>query len=68
MNSDGTFSMIAICEHCGGMHGGQCPRVKSIEYHESGAVKRVEYHPTYASQPQPPLVPLLKVTCETPAA
>lgn len=25
-------------------HSGGCPRVKAIEYHPSGAVKRVEFH------------------------
>lgn len=25
-------------------HGGHCPKVKSIEYHPKGSVKRVEFH------------------------
>jgi hypothetical protein len=35
------------CGHCGQHHvtGGMCPRIKAIEYHENGMVKRVEYHP-----------------------
>lgn len=37
------------CGYCGSYHDGTCPRVKSIEYHPSGAVKRVEFHP-----PTPP--------------
>lgn len=38
------------CPYCSSafravMHGGPCPRVKAIEYHPNGAVKRVELHP-----------------------
>ena len=38
------------CPYCSGggtavYHlGGHCPRVKSIEYHKDGTVKRVEFH------------------------
>jgi hypothetical protein len=32
------------CPHCGGWHTGMCPRLKAIEYHPDGTVKRVEYH------------------------
>lgn len=37
---------VAECGHCGQWHvvGGICPRVKAIDYHPDGAVKRVEYH------------------------
>jgi hypothetical protein len=31
------------CQWCGLMHGVKCPVVKAIEYHENGAVKRVEF-------------------------
>jgi hypothetical protein len=32
------------CRWCGNLHGGAyCPKVRAIEYHESGAVKRVEF-------------------------
>lgn len=31
------------CDHCGQWHQGQCPRIKAIEYHENGRIKRVEY-------------------------
>ena len=34
------------CSHCGSMHAGQCPKVKAVEYHLDGTVKRVEYHET----------------------
>lgn len=32
------------CPYCGNMHtdGAMCPRVKAIEYHPDGTVKRVE--------------------------
>lgn len=34
----------AMCPHCGFGHTGSCPRIKAIEYHQNGTVKRVEYH------------------------
>jgi hypothetical protein len=46
-----------FCGHCGfyAYHYGVCPRIKAIEYHPDGNVKRVEYHeprpmsPTFAT-------------------
>lgn len=40
-----TASAVPTCAHCGSPspHQGQCPRIKAIEYHENGTVKRVEY-------------------------
>lgn len=33
------------CIHCGaGSHDGQCPKIKSVEYHPDGSIKKVEYH------------------------
>lgn len=34
------------CGYCGNhiQHIGVCPRVKAIEYHPNGSVKRVEFH------------------------
>ncbi len=39
------------CGHCSQpalgsyvFHGGHCPKVKAIEYHPNGTVKRVEFH------------------------
>lgn len=39
------------CPHCSQpslrqytFHGGHCPRVKAIEYHPNGGVKRIEFH------------------------
>lgn len=39
--SDATPGM---CPHCGYGHTGTCPRIKAVEYHQDGTVKRVEYH------------------------
>lgn len=42
--SDTTSAIDTKCLWCGGeQHAGICPTVKSIEYHENGAVKRVEF-------------------------
>lgn len=38
------------CQHCGMTHYQTCPRIKAIEYHDNGTVKRVEFH-----EPQPVL-------------
>lgn len=32
------------CQWCGLMHGATCPRVKALEYHDNGLLKRVEFH------------------------
>lgn len=34
------------CQWCGVLHyhQGICPRVKAIEYHGNGSIKRVEFH------------------------
>lgn len=43
-------------------HQGTCQRIKSIEYHENGIVRRVEYH-----DPQPEPMPPIQapaVDCE----
>ena len=32
------------CPHCGKWHtGGTCPKIRAIEYYESGQIKRIEY-------------------------
>ena len=31
------------CAHCGGLHAIHCPRVKSMEFDGSGALRRVEF-------------------------
>jgi hypothetical protein len=38
------FDTQIKCHHCGMWHGGQCPRVKRIEYYSDGTTKSVEYH------------------------
>lgn len=42
--SIGSGQYIVCCRHCGGSHEGECHRVKAIEYHDNGQIKRVEYH------------------------
>jgi hypothetical protein len=32
------------CGWCGNYHLGFCPRIKTIEYHENGLTKRIEFH------------------------
>lgn len=55
--------------HCGNIHTGQCPRVKAIEYHKNGRVKRVEYFDMQPAvgvpfvQTDPILNPPYKITC-----
>lgn len=39
------FEKDEVCQHCKGVHTRACPRVKSVEYHEGGALKQVEYWP-----------------------
>ena len=36
------------CPHCGAIHETTCPRIKAIEYHANGQIKRVEF-----IEPQP---------------
>lgn len=31
------------CRYCGYSHDGVCPRVREIEYHQNGTVKRVSF-------------------------
>ena len=44
METTTTYSVV-ICPHCGSNHNtnAQCPKIKAIEYHENGTIKRVEY-------------------------
>jgi len=32
-----------MCDWCGGVHVGSCPRVAMIEYHDNGRVKQVTF-------------------------
>lgn len=41
------------CVHCGYIHDGVCPRIKSIEYYENGMTKKIEYHGPNEPQQMP---------------
>ena len=48
------YYWMILCQYCGASHHPEaCPRVKSIEYHDNGTVKKVELHPPPAPEPQP---------------
>lgn len=49
------LSIPGACPYCSSpwsaqIHGGACPRIKAIEYHPNGTVKRVELHPSAGPQ------------------
>jgi len=31
------------CQYCGMTHKGTCPRIRAIEYHDNGTIKRIEF-------------------------
>ena len=35
---------VVPCQYCGKYHPGICPRIKSVEYHDNGTVRRVEFY------------------------
>lgn len=39
-----TASPVRNCPHCGIYHQTTCPRIRAIEYHQDGTIKRVEFH------------------------
>lgn len=39
-----TTTGTPTCSYCGLLHTGTCPRVKAIEYHDNGLIKRIEFH------------------------
>ena len=39
-----TGGYAVTCPHCGGTHKETCHRIRAIEYHENGTIKRVEFH------------------------
>lgn len=41
------------CQYCGNIHGGMCPRIKTIEYYANGQVKRIEFR-----DQDPPAAPM----------
>lgn len=56
-----TTNYSSMCQHCGTGHTGPCMRIKAIEYHPDGTVKRIEYHaPQPVLMPMPPRVELPK--------
>lgn len=44
MSAGNVVTLPAACPHCGMYHQATCPRVKAIEYHNDGTVKRIEFH------------------------
>lgn len=36
--------MTNTCPHCGLIHQTTCQRIKAMEYHSDGSVKRIEFH------------------------
>ena len=46
LEPDGTLTQMSPCGYCGQWHDNVCPRVKAMEYHPDGTIKRVEFHPT----------------------
>jgi len=54
VTGSGTATDLKMCQHCGLLpHIGLCPKIKAIEYHQNGTIKRVEYH----GPEQPAFVP-----------
>ena len=43
MNIGSSSSSSPKCLHCGLIHETTCPKIKAIEYHENGIIKRVEF-------------------------
>ena len=42
-DSTSALAVDGTCKWCGETHRGTCPRVRTIEYYETGTVKRVEF-------------------------
>ena len=43
-----------ICQHCEGNHFSErCPYIKSIEYDDTGRVRRIEFYPRPVKLPPP---------------
>lgn len=59
MANEGTNNTPFLrCSHCGLLHLTTCPRIRSIEYHPDGTVKRIEFHePRFASVSPTPAPP-----------
>ena len=44
---------VLQCPHCMGVHAEACPRVKSREHYENGALKRIDYFAEGDWNPEP---------------
>jgi hypothetical protein len=44
---------MSNCPHCGMIHQTTCLRIKAIEYHRDGSVRRVELHAPLPIMSQP---------------
>ena len=49
MGNTGTLDTRGSCPYCSSdsvqvYHQGKCPKVKSIEYHPNGTIKKVEFN------------------------
>lgn len=44
MDANTSVSFPGLCCHCGCYHTGVCPKIKAIEYHPDGTIKRIEYY------------------------
>ncbi len=71
--TSGSTTILPTCPYCNGIHAGVCPRVKAIEYHENGNVKRVEFltpgdymAPLHSSPFDKPLPPVTVTTTTWP--
>lgn len=42
------------CPHCGMIHDTTCPRIKAMEYHQDGTIRRVEFHSPASYPVEPP--------------
>lgn len=47
MHTSSSAVNIPMCSHCGALHSGTCPRIKSISYHPNGMIASIEFHPDY---------------------
>lgn len=43
MNISNSVAIDVACPWCGSQHGRRCPFIKSVEYHQDGQIKRVEF-------------------------
>lgn len=46
MTVPSTMTVGSTCQWCGWYHETVCPRIRSIEYWQNGAIRKVEFHDT----------------------